>query len=563
MKKNNTTKFVVVLVIFVVALIYTLPSTPLWESAFGSLSPEEQAGMPLEFFEYKEDNNSVLLTMSVNSSAEIFNRNQNPVRVEDFLDTVCETVRQKLIQVKYKVESDNVNLVDKKRTYKVSNSNGEKLTVDKLKADIDNLKLYAKYPLVIASFFPQRKITLGLDLKGGLDIVYRVEIDENTKDSRADAVRRSVEVIRSRIDKYGVAEPSIKAQEGNRIRVQLPGVTETNKIKSLIQNTAKLDFMLVLDQNFTPSELNSLEQCEKKVFPAKNDSLWYLLKEEPKDSKVKVSGDDLKFAKVAFDEFGKPIIHLEFNTEGSIKFRNLTAANIGRQLAIVLGGKVHSAPRIQTAISGGYAQITGGFSLDEAKELALTLRSGALPATLTELESRVIGPTLGQKSIQAGFAAGIVGFILVMIVMLLWYKTCGVIADLALVFNSLIVFAALVMFGGTMTLPGIAGFVLSVGMAVDANVIIFERIREEYHSGKTVRAAIASGFDRAFSCILDSNVTTILIVAILYYFTTGPIRGFATTLGIGLIANLYTAVVFSKLCLETWFEGHPERKLGL
>lgn len=561
MKKNNTTKFIVVLVVFVVALIYTLPSTPLWESAFGSLTPEEQAGMPLEYFEYKEDNNSVLLTMSVNSSAEIFNRGKNPVKIEEFLDRICETVRQKLIQTKYNVKASSTDLIDKKRTYIVSNSNGEKLTTDKLKADINNLKLYAKWPLVITSLFPQKKITLGLDLKGGLDIVYRVEIDENTQDSRADAVRRSVEIIRSRIDKYGVAEPSIKAQEGNRIRVQLPGVTDTNEIKSTIQDTARLEFHLVRDQNFSPTEF--AQAADEMVCASKNDSLYYLL-----ERKADVTGNDLKFAKVAFDEFGKPIIHLEFNTEGSIKFRNLTAANIGRQLAIVLSDKsgvslVHSAPRIQTAISGGYAQITGGFTLEEAKRLALTLRSGALPATLTELESRVIGPTLGLKSIQAGFAAGLVGFVLVMIVMLVWYKTCGFIADLALMFNSLIVFAALVIFGGTMTLPGIAGFILSVGMAVDANIIIFERIREEYHSGKTVRAAIASGFDRAFSCILDSNITTILVVAILYYFTTGPIRGFATTLGIGLTANLYTAVIFSKLCLETWFEGHPERKLGL
>ncbi len=564
MKKNNTTKIVVTVVVLLIAVIFTLPSTPLWDSAFGTLSPDEQKGMPIDLFEYSSNpDGSILLTMTVNTSAQIFTR-KNPANVDDFLDRISDIIRQKLIKKGYKAESQNINLIDKKRTLLIKSKESQAITIDKLKSDIKDSNLYAKYDLLIASFFPSKKMTMGLDLKGGLDIVYQVELDSNNN-SGTDAVNRTVEIIRSRIDKYGIAEPSIKAQEGNRIRIQIPGSNSNDaiEIKKTIEDTAKLEFHIVKDQSVSPTDF--MPGPNDMVCASKNDNLYYLLERNPSD----VTGEHLSYAKVARDEMNQPVIHLEFNAEGQIKFGTITRNNVGRQLAIVLSDFssgvmfVHSAPRIQTAITGGNAQITGGFSLEEAKRLALTLRSGALPATLRELESSVVGPTLGEKSVKAGFLSGFLGFALVMIYMLVFYKSCGFIADVALIFNSLIVFASLVIFGGTMTLPGIAGFILSLGMAVDANIIIFERIREEYHSGKTTRASIASGFDRAFSCILDSNVTTLLVVAILYYFTTGSVRGFATTLGIGLIANLYTAVAFSKFCLESWFIGHPERKLGL
>ena len=566
MKKNNTTKLIVALVVFIISVMFTLPSTPLWDSAFGTLTPDEQRGLPIDMYEYRQDaDGSVLLTMHIDSKANVFNREKKPERFSDFLDRVCESVRQKLIEMQYNAISWHTDYSSNFRTLKVTAKNNEQITIDKLKSDIyQHSKLYAKLPLDITSIFPSKKITLGLDLKGGLDIVYHVDISSiNREDSRntpEDAVNTSLEIIRRRIDINGIAEPSIKKQEGNRIRVQLPGRLNVAAIKDLIKNTAKLNFHLVLAQDYEANNL--MPDPDEIVLKSKGDSnhiaMWYKLKKKPD-----IGGEDLRFAKVAFDEFGSPVVHIEFNGDGIVKFAQLTSQNVGRQLAIVLDTDVYSAPTIQTKITTGNAQITGRFSLEEAQNLAIVLRTGALPANLVELESRVIGPTLGQNSIKAGYKAGAVGFIGVIAFMILIYKTCGVIADLALIFNSLIVFASLVLFGGTMTMPGIAGFILSVGMAVDANVIIFERIKEEYYSGKTVRASIASGFDRAFSCILDSNITTLLVVAILYYFTSGPIRGFATTLGIGLVANLYTAVFFSKLCLETWFSNHPERKLGL
>jgi len=229
----------------------------------------------------------------------------------------------------------------------------------------------------------------------------------------------------------------------------------------------------------------------------------------------------------------------------------------------VLDNKVHSAPVIQSRITGGSAQITGRFTLEEAQNLAIVLRAGALPANLILLESRVVGPTLGAESIRAGVRAGIFGALLVVAYMILFYRFCGFLADLAVVFNTLIVFAFMVFFGGTLTLPGIAGLILTVGMAVDANVIIFERIREELRSGKTVRASIEAGFDRALACIIDSNVTTILTVAILYSFGSGPIRGFATTLGFGLIANIYTAIICVKLALDLIYSRNKAATLSI
>ena len=560
MKKNNLSKILVVVVIFLVSVICTLPSTPVWESAFGSLTADEQTGVPISSFDYKDDSptNSVLLTISVNKMAEVFNRPKNAPSYEELLDKVSDAVRVKLNSIEgIHAEYTKTDMVEKKATLRIT---GKK--TDELKTIIANSKLYAKLPLEIAKLFPQKKITLGLDLKGGLDLVYQVDLDSiQDGDSIADAVNRSVEIIRNRIDVFGIAEPSIKAQEGNRIRVQLPGVKDPERVKQLIQNTAMLQFHLVEDQAVNASELEPVMPDEKLLMSkggANQMPLWYKLKRKPD-----ITGSDLKFAKVAFEEMGQPIVHIEFNGNGRMLFGKLTGENVGRQLAIVLDDKVYSAPTIQSRITGGSAQITGRFTLEEAQDLATVLKAGALPASLIALESRVVGPTLGQQSIDAGFVAGTLGFVLVIIYMLVFYKTCGLIADIAVIFNALLVFASLVIFGGTMTLPGIAGFILSVGMSVDANVIIFERIREEFRSGKTVRAAIASGFDRAFTCILDSNVTTLLVVAILYSFNSGPIRGFATTLGIGLVANLYTEVFFSKLCLEYWFNGHPDRKLGL
>lgn len=560
MKSKYSVKIIVVLAVLLFSLFYTLPSTKIWEGAFGVISPDEQAGVPVRLLEYSagEDGKSALVKVQVDKMAEVFNRAKNPAKPDDVLNNVAEIIRKTLVDSGLEARVINPDYENGNASIRV---NGK--SVDEMKSIVASSRLYAKLPLMLTSLFPRSKMTLGLDLKGGIDLVYQVDLNSiQENDSITDAVKRSVEIIRNRIDMYGIAEPSIKAQEGNRIRIQLPGVKDPERVKQLIQNTAMLQFHIVSDQALTAAQLEPINPENEIVLmkPAspQQQAMWFKL-----NKKADVTGRDLKFAKVAFDDMGAPIVHLEFNAEGAAKFAQVTGTHIGEQLAIVLDNKVHSAPVIQARITGGMAQITGRFSFEEAQNLAIVLRAGALPASLIALESRVVGPTLGQESINAGWAAGIIGALLVVMYMAVFYKLSGVFADLAVLFNTLIIFAVLVFFGGTLTLPGIAGLILTVGMAVDANVIIFERIKEEFRSGKTVKASINAGFDRALACIIDSNVTTLLTVAILYAFGSGPIRGFATTLGIGLVANIFTAIVCVKLALDMYYSGARAKTLSI
>lgn len=561
MNSKHSAKIVVVLAVLLFSLLYTLPSTTWWNNMFGVLSPEEQGAVPIasfEFLESSEYGGSANLKIHANISADIFNKAKNPAKVEDVLNKVTDDIRVALVESGQVARVINTDYSSYNMTINVAD-----VTPVQLKEMIAKSRLYATLPLAITSLFPDRKITLGLDLKGGIDLVYQVDLQSlQSTDNIADAVQRSVEIIRNRIDMYGISEPSIKAQDKNRIRIQLPGVKDTERVKQLIQDTAMLQFHIVNYQATTADALGSIDSQNEIVLMqpgnAKQMPMWYRLNKKPD-----VTGADLKYAKVSFDELGRPIVNLEFNADGAAKFARVTGSNINKQLAIVLDNKVHSAPVIQSRITGGMAQITGNFTFEEAQNLSIVLRAGALPASLIALESRVVGPTLGQKSIDAGVVAGILGFTLLIVYMVFTYGSFGMFANVALILNALVVFATLVFFGGTMTMPGIAGFILAVGMAVDANVIIFERIKEEYRSGKTVRASIASGFDRALTCVIDSNITTLLVVAILYAFTSGPIRGFATTLGIGLIANVYTAIVFTKLLLDLRFGSGKVKTLNL
>ena len=560
MKNKHRGTIIIVATIFLFSLFYSLPSTSIWDTAFGIISPAEQRAVPERLLEFSslDDGKSALIKFQVDRMAEIFNLARNPASPDAVLNNVVDTARKVLVNRGVEARVVDPDYARGSVSLKVAGKTGEEAR--RLLAEA---QLYAKLPLSIATLFPQAKITLGLDLKGGIDLVYQVDTDSvQENDNIADAVRRSVEIIRNRIDMYGIAEPTIKAQDGNRIRIQLPGVKDPERVKQLIQNTAMLQFHMVIDQALTADQLEPVN-AETEILmmlPGNNrhQDIWFKLAARPE-----IAGRDLKFAKVAFDELGAPVVHLEFNAEGAARFAQVTGSHIGEQLAIVLDRKIHSAPTIQSRVTGGMAQITGGFTLEEAQNLAIVLRAGALPASLIALESRVVGPTLGQESIRAGWSAGIVGTLLVLSFMAMFYRFCGTLANAAVLFNTLIIFAVLVFFGGTLTLPGIAGLILTVGMAVDANVIIFERIKEEYRAGKTVRAAINAGFDRAFSCIIDSNVTTLLTVVILYFFGSGPIRGFATTLGVGLIANVFTAIVCVRLALALYYTDDRAGSLSI
>ena len=368
------------------------------------------------------------------------------------------------------------------------------------------------------------------------------------------AVRQVLETIRNRIDQFGVAEPSIQQQGDNRILVQLPGVDDPQRAKALLGKTALLEFKLV-DDKVDP------EAVAKGAVPEGDELLYQRrvdkeTKQERKipfvvQKKVFLTGSDLTTARVSIDQnTSEPYVSVEFNTAGAKAFGDLTEANVGRRLAIVLDGNVHSAPQIRERIPSGRAQITGGFTSEDATDLAIVLRAGALPAPVQFLEERTVGPSLGADSIRKGLMSTAAAALAVVLFMVAYYRLSGLIADVALALNLLILMAAMAGFHATLTLPGIAGIVLTIGMAVDTNILIFERIREELRSGKTVRAAIDAGFGRAFRTVVDTHVTVLVSAAILYQFGTGPVKGFAVSLAIGILASLFTAVFFTRLIFD-------------
>lgn len=367
------------------------------------------------------------------------------------------------------------------------------------------------------------------------------------------AVRQGLETIRNRVDEFGVAEPTLQRQGENRILVQLPGIQDPERAKALIGKTALLEFKLV-------DEAADVDKALREGPPPGDEILWqrevdrktgrerrapYVVKRP-----TLLTGDLLSTAEVRISDSGEPYVSVEFNRKGARVFGELTEANVGRRLAIVLDGNVHSAPVIRERIPGGQAQITGGFTPEEARDLAIVLRAGALPAPVTILEERTVGPSLGADSIRKGVISTLAGGLAVIAFMLVYYRLSGLVADVALLLNLLILLAVMAGFRATLTLPGIAGVVLTIGMAVDTNILIFERIREEFRAGKTVRAAIEAGFQRAFRTVIDTHVTVLVAAVILYQFGTGPVKGFAVTLTIGIAASLFTAVFFTRLVFD-------------
>ena len=396
--------------------------------------------------------------------------------------------------------------------------------------------------------FPlKERVNLGLDLQGGMHLILKVDTDKVPPEARGDAPERALEVIRNRIDQFGVKEPSIHQQGKDHIVVQLPGITDRERALEIIGKTAHLEFKLVSD------DPNLLKQALDGQVPAGLE-LHRLAEGETLlvGREAVLTGDTLTTAQVQFDQsrFNAPIVGLRFNAEGAKVFGKVTAENVGRRLAIVLDGKVQSAPRIQEAIPGGEAVITGRFTPQEAADLALVLRVGALPAPVYIEEERTVGPLLGSDSIRAGVGATGAGLALVFLFMAGYYLLAGIIANLALLLNFLIILGGLGLFQATLTLPGIAGIVLALGMAVDANVLIYERMREELKLGRSIRQVISNGYDRAFSAILDSNVTTLIAAFLLFQFGTGPIRGFAVTTVIGLTGSMFTAIVVTRVIFE-------------
>ena len=360
-------------------------------------------------------------------------------------------------------------------------------------------------------------------------------------------MKQSLEIIRRRVDEVGTREPTIQKQGERRILIQVPGIGSASELKTLIGTTAKLGFYPVLKQTSKSEEQGN---GRTQTLPAKDDkNIYYVLEKSPA-----VTGEELVDAQPTFDQNGQPAVSFRFNPGGARKFGNYTANNVGALFAIVLDGEVISAPQIRDAITGGSGQITGNFSVEESSELSILLRAGALPAPMQFEEERTIGPELGQDSIDAGKIACLVAFVSILIFMFLSYGLFGVFANIALIINVTLIFGLLSIIGATLTLPGIAGIVLTIGMAVDANVLVFERIKEELKVNKSPYRAIELGYERAFSAILDANITTFIAALILFLMGSGPVRGFSITLGLGIITSVFTAIYVTRLLLAIWFD---------
>ena len=387
----------------------------------------------------------------------------------------------------------------------------------------------------------------------GQEIVIQLsEAERVATDGRT--VQQSLEIIRRRVDEVGTREPTIQRQGDDRILIQVPGIGSAQELKQVIGTTAKLTFHQVLgrttDAGADPGPRNKL------VAAANEKGVYYIVAQE-----AVVGGEDLTDAQPAFDQNGKPAVNFRFDPTGARKFGDYTAAHIGEPFAIILDDEVVSAPTIQSHIAGGSGIITGSFTVEESTNLAVLLRAGALPAKMDFLEERTVGPELGQDSIAAGKLAGIVGMVAVAIYMILSYGLFGVFANLALAINMVLLVAVLSTIGATLTLPGIAGIVLTMGVAVDSNVLIYERIREELRDGKNPARAVELGFQRAFSAILDSNVTGMITAIIMFVIGSGPVRGFAITTGLGIFTSMFTAVFVTRLIVSSYINWKQPKEL--
>jgi len=380
--------------------------------------------------------------------------------------------------------------------------------------------------------------------------------DKVKRDRELAAVTQSLEIVRRRIDEFGTSEPSIQRQGADRIIVELPGVDNPERVKALIGQTAKLDFHL-LEPGATGADAKDLPPGTMLLPGNKDDNQMYVVRRH-----VELSGERLVDAQPSFQN-GAPVVSFRFDTAGGRRFGALTSNSVGQRLAIVLDNRVISAPVIKGPIVGGSGIIEGGFSVEAAKDLALLLRAGALPAPLLVIEERVVGPGLGTDSIHAGASAAILGGALVVVFMVLAYHSFGVFAVAGQALHMLSLFAVLSVMGGTLTLPGIAGVVLSLGMAVDANVLIYERMREESFAGRTLLSAITAGFSNAYATIVDSNLTNFIAAVLLFFLGAGPVRGFAVTLSIGILTSIFSAVMITRLQVWLWYRSGKRRELPI
>ena len=523
MKKKILWKLILIGLTLILALIFFLPNTPVFKY------------MP-EWWKTNMPNKGIVLGLDLQGGLHLVFEVEGDKAVEITTDRYASRLRELFAKKNLKA---NVTVSGLTITITPSNT-------DIIKVVEDN------YPTLAT-------------VETGTRLVYKISDKEagRIKDTSAD---QALETIRNRIDQFGVSEPTIHRQGENEIVVQLPGVKDPKRAIDLIGKTAQLEFKLLADdvkvaseipQTIAPGEEELLLSQFAGKIPEDTEILFekkvnretgavrklpILLKKQ-----AALTGDLLSDAKVSIDNrFSEPYVSLSFNTAGANLFEEVTGANVKKRLAIILDNTIYSAPVIQEKIAGGNAQITGNFTMEEAKDLSIVLKAGALPAPMKMLQNVTVGPSLGRDSIEAGKMAGIIGTIAVVIFMIFYYRFSGIIADFALLLNIILLLGAMASLNATLTMPGIAGIILAIGMAVDSNVLMFERMRDELRAGKTPRAAVDSGYDKAFWTIFDSHVTTLITAAVLFQFGTGPIKGFAVTLSLGVSINLFTALIGTK-----------------
>lgn len=419
---------------------------------------------------------------------------------------------------------------------------------------------------------PKRILNLGLDLRGGSSLLLELDVSKlSGKESLNEAMQRAIEIVRNRIDQYGVGEIPITRQGEKWISVQLPGIANPEQAEALIGKTAMLEFRIVKDDAAAQEAINKLNELDEPFNPdgtlteeaaklvptgisVMRDKQGFLV---ALTDTAAVTGADLEDARVTTGEYGYPAVSFQFNGEGAKKFGNLTGANLNKNLAIILDNTVQSAPSIKARITRD-GQITGQFTMEEARQLAIVLRAGALPAPVNIIEKRTIGPSLGEDSIKSGIKASLVGFIFIVLFMSIYYRFSGIISSVALFLNLVFLLALMSYFSATLTLPGIAGIILSLAMAVDANVLILERMREEKDKGEPLPIIIKEGYEKAWSAIFDSNLTTWIASILLFQFGTGPVKGFALTLTLGLFVGVFTSVFVTRAIYELLLTANPK-----
>ena len=415
--------------------------------------------------------------------------------------------------------------------------------IDKAKTELRKLQ----QPLSVGLFATATGVNL-YDLANQDELLTFTFSDQGFDAKVALAIKQSLKIVENRINALGTSEPVIQQQGKDRIAIQLPGIQNPDQVKNVIGRTAKLTFQLLCQEQPTGANQNPPQECKALPLKEKLDQMLWV----QTSSRATVDGADLSDAQPSFDQNNRAVVTFRFNQKGAMRFGKLTAENVGKPFAIILDSVVVSYPNINEPILGGSGQISGNFTTEETASLAVVLRSGALPAKLTIVEERTVGPSLGSDSIKAGFHAAIIGLALVMVFMVVAYGLFGLFADIALLINLMMLIAVMSAVGFTLTLPGIAGIVLTMGMAVDSNVIIFERIREEWRNGRTALNSIETGFKAALATILDSNLTALIAAVVLFGVGSGPVRGFAITHAIGILSTMYTAYTVTRFIVTLW-----------